>query len=148
VTALLLLALTPILLVEGLRTGNPTGSSAATGVEAWSPERLAELRAKGRPVLVNFTAAWCISCIANERVVLKGERFEALLRTTGTAYLKADWTDHDPRITAALAEFGRSGVPLYVVYPADGSAPFLLPQLLTPGLVDDALRRAMPQALR
>jgi len=148
VTALLLLALSPILLVEGLRTGNPSGQAVASGVEAWSPERVAELRAEGRPVLVNFTAAWCISCIANERVVLKGERFEALLRTTGTVYLKADWTDHDPRITAALAEFGRTGVPLYVVYPADGSAPFLLPQLLTPGLIDDALRGAMAQALR
>ncbi|MBS3960130.1 MAG: thioredoxin family protein, partial [Xanthomonadaceae bacterium] len=94
--------------------------------------------------------AWCISCIANERVALDGERFEALLAETGTAYLKADWTDHDPRITAALADFGRSGVPLYVVYPADGGTPFVLPQLLTPALVAEALRRgaAGRQSLR
>jgi len=142
VGALLLLSLTPIVLVEGLRSGNPSGPTARTGIEAWSPERLAELRAEGRPVLVNFTAAWCISCLANERVALMGESFEALLRSTGTAYLKADWTDQDPRITAALAEFGRSGVPLYVVYPADGRAPFVLPQLLTPGLVAEALQGA------
>ncbi|MBS3895891.1 protein-disulfide reductase DsbD domain-containing protein [Silanimonas sp.] len=142
VSALLLLAVAPVVLVEGLRSGSPTAAAATVGVEAWSPERVAALRAEGRPVLVNFTAAWCISCIANEGVALRGERFETLLRETGTRYLKADWTDHDPTITAALAEFGRSGVPLYVVYPADGGAPFVLPQLLTPGIVAAALQRA------
>jgi thiol:disulfide interchange protein DsbD len=150
VASLLLLALSPVLLVDGLRASAPGGQTAAAGVEPWSPERVATLRAEGRPVLVNFTAAWCISCIANERVALDGERFEALLAETGTAYLKADWTDHDPRITAALADFGRSGVPLYVVYPADGGTPFVLPQLLTPALVAEALRRgaAGRQSLR
>ena len=144
VAALLLLALAPVLLVEGMRarSGVTASHPAAAGVEPWSPERVAELRAKGDPVLVNFTAAWCISCIANEGVALAGADFEALLRETGTTYLKADWTDHDPRITEALAEFGRSGVPLYVLYPAGGGEPRLLPQLLTPGSVAEALRAA------
>jgi len=103
---------------------------------------VAELRGEGRPVLVNFTAAWCISCLANERVALSGDRFTGALARHDVAYLKADWTDYDADITQALAESGRSGVPLYLVYPAGGGEPELLPQLLTPGTVEAALARA------
>ncbi len=146
VAALLLLALAPVLLIAQLapsvRGAGDTASAESSLWQPWSPEAVAALRAEGRPVLVNFTAAWCITCLANERVALSGTAFEAALREHGIAYLKADWTDYDARITAALAEFGRSGVPLYVVYPAGGGAPVLLPQVLTPGAVSQALREA------
>lgn len=110
--------------------------------EPWTPARLAELRAAGRPVLVNMTAAWCITCLANERVALASERFRAELDRHGVAYLKGDWTHRDPEITAYLARYGRNGVPLYVVYPRGTGDGETLPQLLTPDLVSQALARA------
>jgi thiol:disulfide interchange protein len=116
--------------------------SAATPWEPWSPERLAELRAEGRPVLVNMTAAWCITCLANERVALSSEAFHKRLAESGIAYLKGDWTQRDERITRYLAQFGRNGVPVYALYPAGGGEPELLPQILTPDGVDAALTRA------
>jgi thiol:disulfide interchange protein/DsbC/DsbD-like thiol-disulfide interchange protein len=116
---------------------------AAAASEPWSPERLAALRAEGRPVLVNMTAAWCITCLANERVALSSDAFRQGLATRGVAYLKGDWTNRDARITDYLAAFGRNGVPIYVVYPAGGGEPEVLPQLLTPALVDAALTRAV-----
>lgn len=109
--------------------------------EPFSPERLAELRAEGRPVLVNMTAAWCLTCLVNEGNALAGAGFEATLARNDVAYLKGDWTRRDPVITTYLKSFERSGVPLYVVYPATGE-PVLLPQLLTEGIVSDALDRA------
>lgn len=109
-------------------------------IEVYSAERLAELRAAGRPVLINMTAAWCITCLANERVALSSEAVKAALAETGTVYMKGDWTLHDAAITAYLESFGRNGVPLYVHYPADGLAPEVLPQLLTPEIVVAALR--------
>ncbi len=143
---LLLLAWSPVVIVTTLapRASSASGDAATSAgpAEPWSPERVDALRAEGRPVFVNFTAAWCISCLANERMALSGDAFEATLRDTGAAYLKADWTDADPRITAALAAFGRSGVPLYVVYPAGGGEPVVLPQLLTRDTVADALHAA------
>jgi thiol:disulfide interchange protein DsbD len=109
--------------------------------EPFSPERLATLRAEGRPVLVNMTAAWCLTCLVNEGNALSGAGFEATLALNDAAYLKGDWTRRDPAITTYLRSFERSGVPLYVVYPATGE-PVLLPQLLTEGIVADALDRA------
>jgi thiol:disulfide interchange protein DsbD len=109
--------------------------------EPFSPERLAALRAEGRPVLVNMTAAWCLTCLVNEGNALSGDGFEATLARNDAAYLKGDWTRRDPVITTYLRSFKRSGVPLYVVYPATGE-PVLLPQLLTEGIVRDALDAA------
>jgi thiol:disulfide interchange protein DsbD len=122
--------------------GARPAADATVAWEPWSPERLDALRAEGRPVLVNMTAAWCITCLANERVALSSDAFAARLAATGTAYLKGDWTQRDARITEYLARFGRNGVPLYVLYPAGGAAPEVLPQLLTPDVVDAALTRA------
>jgi thiol:disulfide interchange protein DsbD len=122
--------------------GARPAADATVPWEPWSPERLDALRAEGRPVLVNMTAAWCITCLANERVALSSDAFAARLAATGTAYLKGDWTQRDARITEYLARFGRNGVPLYVLYPAGGAAPEVLPQLLTPDVVDAALTRA------
>jgi thiol:disulfide interchange protein/DsbC/DsbD-like thiol-disulfide interchange protein len=108
----------------------------------FSPERLAALRAQGRPVLVNFTAAWCVTCQVNDRLALSGRSVVETFRKAGVVYLKGDWTNRDPVIAQALAEHGRAGVPLYLMYGADGGEPAVLPQVLTPGVVEDAVRKA------
>jgi thiol:disulfide interchange protein DsbD len=82
-----------------------------------------------------MTAAWCITCLANERVALSTDAVRGRMKELGMAYLKGDWTRRDDSITRYLAQYGRSGVPLYVLYPAGGRAPRVLPQLLTPELV-------------
>jgi thiol:disulfide interchange protein DsbD len=138
--AMAALAVWAVVAVE--RQPAPAAADASATHAAWTPERLAELRARGEPVLVNMTAAWCITCLANERVALSSDAFASALDQLGVAYLKGDWTDHDAAITDYLSQFGRSGVPLYVLYPRGGGAPEVLPQLLTPDLVDAALRRA------
>jgi len=109
--------------------------------EPFTPAYLAALRAEGRPILVNMTAAWCLTCLVNERNALSGAAFEAALARNDAAYLKGDWTRRDPVITDYLRSFDRAGVPLYVLYPATGE-PTLLPQLLTEGIVQDALSAA------
>ncbi|MDQ8038181.1 MAG: protein-disulfide reductase DsbD family protein [Pedobacter sp.] len=106
--------------------------------EAWSAEKLAGLRAEKKPVLVNMTAAWCITCLANERSTLSTEGVKSALAKHGVTYLKGDWTRQDPAITEYLSAFGRNGVPLYVLYPAEGE-PQVLPQILTPALIENAL---------
>ena len=121
------------------------GGTAAAAAEwgEWSEARVAELREQGRPVFVDFTAAWCISCQVNERVALETEPARTAFAEHDVALLKADWTRRDPEITRALARFGRSGVPLYVMYPADPMAePKLLPALLTPKIVVNAVEEA------
>lgn len=111
-------------------------ANAASRYEAFSPTRLEELRAQNRPVFVNLTAAWCITCLVNERVALERSNVIDAFQAANIAYLKGDWTHRDPAITAMLAKFGRNGVPLYVFYPADASAqPIVLPQILTPEIV-------------
>ena len=123
-------------------TGGGSGEAIPVAQEAWSPERLAALRAEGRPVLVNFTAAWCVTCQVNEKVALSTPQVAEAIRSSGAAYLKADWTRRDATIAAALAEYGRAGVPLYLLYRPGVEAPTVLPQLLTPGLVSEALANA------
>jgi thiol:disulfide interchange protein DsbD len=132
--ALASLALLP-LVAEG-----PSAGPAHAGVDPWSPARLDALRAEGRPVLVNFTADWCITCKVNEQVALASETVTRALAERNVAYLKADWTRRDPLITRELERHGRGGVPLYLLYPPSG-APAVLPQLLTEGLVLEALER-------
>ena len=109
--------------------------------EAFSEAKLEEYRAAGRPVFVNFTAAWCITCIANEKVTLRLDSVGAAMKQANMVYLKGDWTKRDPVITRHLAAFGRSGVPLYVIYPPKGSSkkPMVLPQILTEGGVIEAV---------
>ncbi len=119
-------------------TGAPATSNA--DAEPWSEQRLAELRAAGRPVLVNMTAAWCITCLVNERVALSTDTVREALAEHEVAYLKGDWTRSDEAITRYLRRFDRSGVPLYVLYPPGGGAPRVLPQLLTADGLADAIR--------
>ncbi|HHI88358.1 MAG TPA: thiol:disulfide interchange protein [Hellea balneolensis] len=111
---------------------------------AWSHEAVAKARAEGHVVFVDFTAAWCVSCQANDRLVLSRAKTKELFRRTGTKVLIADWTNRDALIAKELERFGRSGVPLYLVYPAgtDSVEPQILPQVLTYGIVEKAIEKA------
>jgi thiol:disulfide interchange protein DsbD len=126
----------------------PAASNASVAVaagipsEPWSPERIVALRAQGKPVFVDFTAAWCVTCQVNEQTALNTAEAVKAFQRTGAVYLKADWTNRDSAIAKALADQGRVGVPLYLVYGNDGGAPKVLPQLLTSGLVSAALDAA------
>ena len=130
-----------------------TAETTAGGGIVWQPfseARLAALRAEGRPVFINFTAAWCITCIANEKVVLRLDSVRKAVDSARMATLKGDWTRRDPVITAHLAAFGRSGVPLYVIYPPEGSPkkPMVLPQILTEGGTVAAIRSMAAETRR
>ncbi len=108
--------------------------------ETYDPQRLQLLRRAGRPVFLDFTAAWCLTCKLNERVAFSSERVARRMAELGVTAMKADWTNQDPLITRALAALGRSGVPLYVLYSGDeNSSPTILPQILTAGTLLDAL---------
>lgn len=112
---------------------------SALTVEAWTPERVAALQAENRPIFVNFTADWCVTCQVNDHVALSSERVARAFNDRNVVYLKGDWTNRDAAIAAELAEHGRAGVPLYLYYPANGGPPQVLPQILTEGLVLDVL---------
>ena len=110
------------------------------GRVAWSEQRLADLRAAGRPVFVDVTADWCITCIANEAAVLDSDDITSAFDRLGIVYMVADWTNYNPAIARFLESHGRSGIPLYLVYPADPLAePLVLPQLLSKDTVLQAL---------
>ncbi len=129
----------------GGSTANAKDTSAVADVawEAYSPARVAELRQAGRPVFIDFTAAWCLSCQVNERLALQSDAVKRAFTKANVALLRADWTLRDSVITRALATYGRSGVPLYVLYRASSSEPpELLPAVLTSGTVVEAVQRA------
>jgi thiol:disulfide interchange protein DsbD len=119
----------------------PAATAAEPGAEAWSEARVAELRAAGRPVFVNATAAWCITCQVNDRVALRADAVRVAFAEGGVTYLKADWTRGDPAIGALLRSHGREGVPMYLFWAPGAAEPVLLPQILTEGLVLSALRQ-------
>ncbi len=124
----------------------PLSASRATEkATIWQPfsaEAVRQARAGGKAVFVDFTAAWCLSCQVNERVVLNTADVQKQLTSSGVVAMKADWTQYDDKITAALAATGRSGVPTYIIYPASVSAaPDVLPEVLSKGVVLDALKR-------
>ncbi|WP_072573481.1 protein-disulfide reductase DsbD [Granulibacter bethesdensis] len=109
------------------------------GAEPFSRARLEALRAEGKPVFVNLTAAWCVTCLVNEQVALSNQTVREAFRNGGVAYLLGDWTRQDRKLTAFLRDHGRDGVPLYLFYPAGGGDPVTLPQILTPEIVINAI---------
>jgi thiol:disulfide interchange protein DsbD len=124
------------------RLPRPSATAAPdAGRVAFDETRLAALRAEGRPVFVNITADWCVSCKANERTVLGRPAFAQALASANAVYMVGDYTDVDPALTAYLQRHGAVGVPLYVVYPRRGE-PKVLPTLLTPSMVAQALAEA------
>jgi thiol:disulfide interchange protein DsbD len=127
------------------QTSASTSSASVNGGLLWQPysqQALDAARAAGHPVFIDFTAAWCLSCQFNERAVLRSADVESALRAHNFVLLKADWTNSDPGITQKLTSLGRAGVPTYVLYPATaGSAPDVLPELLTKGLVLASIER-------
>ena len=117
-----------------------TPSVASSGAwVAYEPALLQATRAKNQAVFVDFTAAWCMTCQVNKLTVLETSAARALFHARHVLLMRGDWTTYDPRITAALAAFGRSSVPLYVFYPADGAAPRILPPLLTLSALETAV---------
>ena len=131
------------------RSGDsPATATAATSDTQWAaftPELVAKYRSEGRPVFVDFTASWCLSCQVNERVVLNRPDVQERLKTSGVALVRADWTRHDEVIAQTLASLGRDGVPTYVLIPADPQAPpILLPEVLTQGIVFKRSIRSRP----
>ena len=130
-----------------LGAGQTAPAAAESSEENWAPYSAAAVeaaRAAGQPVFVDFTAAWCLTCQVNKRVALHTESVDAAFESQNVARFRADWTNRDPAITQALADLGRSGVPVYAFYPPDADAPTLLPEVLTPQLVVDALESASP----
>jgi len=110
--------------------------------ELYTEQRLAALRRDNRPVFINLTADWCITCLVNERVAF-GDDFYQRLEDKGITYLKGDWTHSDPEITKLLNQYNRSGVPLYLVFPNGPGLPEILPQILLESTLLEALDRAV-----
>ncbi|MHA7816784.1 MAG: protein-disulfide reductase DsbD family protein [Pseudohaliea sp.] len=135
-----LLTLAAAILAGSYRGEAPAAGGAAEGHAPWSEAAVREAQAAGTPVFVDFTADWCITCLANERTVLETDTIRAAFAERGVRYLVADWTNRDPAIADFLARQGRSGIPLYLLYPGrPGAAPAVLPQLLRKGVVLEAL---------
>jgi thiol:disulfide interchange protein DsbD len=112
---------------------------AQGGWEPWTAETVSRYQSQGRPVFVDFTASWCLSCQVNERVALSRPEVQKSFSDANVALLRADWTQHDDAIGNALAALGRSGVPAYALYVPGEASPRLLPEVLTPGIVTEAL---------
>jgi thiol:disulfide interchange protein DsbD len=114
-------------------------ASAGSGWEKFTPERLASELQQGHPVFIDFTAEWCITCKFNESTVLETAAVRAAFSEHQVVKLKADWTNGDPVITKLLKQFGRPGVPLYVLYPGGRAQPYVFPELLTKNIVLEKL---------
>ena len=139
VTAGLTVVLGPLVLKPATHT-----SAGSELWQPWSQAAVQQAQARGQPVFVDFTAAWCVTCQVNKQTTLTDAGVLADLRGRKVLLLRADWTRRDADITAALAALGRNGVPVYVLY-APGRAPQLLPEVLSPGLVHDALATLGPR---
>jgi thiol:disulfide interchange protein DsbD len=120
---------------------SPTASQSNQAWQPWSPSAVNRSLAAGQPVFVDFTASWCLSCQVNERVALSQPEVQQAFQARNVVLLKADWTRHDESITQALAQLGRSGVPTYALYTPGQSTPEILPEVLTPGIVTEALAK-------
>jgi thiol:disulfide interchange protein/DsbC/DsbD-like thiol-disulfide interchange protein len=141
--ALLLAIVLPVRFADTAAASTGASATAKQGDDEWQPysaAKVAELNAAGRPLLVNFTASWCLTCLVNERNAFSDSAVQEIFRDKKVTLMKGDWTNRDPAITHALAAFGRAGVPLYVVYNSKpgSTEPLVLPQLLTAGVVQSA----------
>ena len=112
--------------------------------QPFTPERLAEELKQGHSVFVDFTAAWCLTCKFNEASVLESSAVRTAFQRHGVVKIKADWTNADPAITKILKQFGRPGVPMYVLYPGKDAEPILFPELLTQSLILEKLETLLP----
>ena len=125
---------TNVLAVADASTSAPgtaaNGAATATGWQPWAPGAPEQIVASGRPVFVDFTAAWCVTCQYNKKTTLANADVIADLQSKNVALLRADWTRRDPAITAALAALGRNGVPVYVFY-RPGKPPVVLTEVLS-----------------
>ncbi|KMO25390.1 thiol:disulfide interchange protein [Methylobacterium indicum] len=139
-----LFGLAGLLAVLDRDRAGPVAVASADGVEPFSQARLDGLLAEHRPVFVNMTAAWCITCQVNDRATLRADAVQAAFKARDVAQLKGDWTNQNPEITRVLEANGRSGVPLYLLYDGRGGVA-VLPQILTESIVRDALA-ALPAA--
>jgi thiol:disulfide interchange protein DsbD len=138
-------ALAIAVVVMALKVEKPKAVAAGTTVDIasyvagtstpFSSAALAQYRAEGRPVFIDMTADWCITCKVNEKAVFDTDEFRELLKKTNTVYMVGDWTDQDPEISAFLEQYHSPGVPLYVVYPGGGGEGRRLPQLLSMALM-------------
>ena len=122
------------------RQGNGEAAQSALSELPWSEQRLQDSLQAGHPVFVNFTADWCITCKVNERVALNSSELIETFNREQVTYLVGDWTSGNEVITRVLERFGRSGVPLYLMYLPGRQEPEILPQLLTPATLIDALQ--------
>jgi thiol:disulfide interchange protein len=117
----------------------PLTMQVSSGWQPWSVDAVTRYQSQGRPVFVDFTAAWCLSCQVNERVALSRPEVQKAFSDLNVVLMRADWTRYDDNITRALNSFGRSGVPTYALYFPGESQPRLLPEVLTPAIVTEAL---------
>ncbi|MGC2617342.1 MAG: thioredoxin family protein [Terracidiphilus sp.] len=124
-------------LIVATETPNPVESSRAW--QPWSAGAVARYQSQGRPVFVDFTANWCLSCQVNERVALGKPEVQKAFADNNVVLLRADWTRYDDSITQTLTSLGRSGVPTYVLYVPGEKSPRILPEVLTPGIVTNAI---------
>ncbi|HUD93473.1 protein-disulfide reductase DsbD family protein [Sphingobium sp.] len=134
----------PVPAASALATMSDPSDANPTEVRpiAWSAKRTQAERAAGRPIFVDFSAAWCATCQVNEKAVLSTKAFKDAIARTKTVYMVADSTNYDPAIEKAMNDLGRTGLPLYLVYPAGGGEPVVLPQVLSRDIAVEALEAA------
>ncbi|MEZ5739858.1 MAG: thioredoxin family protein [Burkholderiaceae bacterium] len=129
--------------IVGPQAGRQAQTDAVTAADwqPWAPGVVEQALAAGRPVFVDFTAAWCVSCQVNKKLVFETDTIRRQMADQQVRLVRADWTQRDPAITAELARHGRNSVPLYLLYAPDGQPPQVLPELMTVSIMQEALAR-------
>ncbi len=137
IAVVIIASIAPGQLVTNANSSASTDTQA--GWQAWSADAVQKFQSEGRPVFVDFTASWCLSCQVNERVALGKPEVKKAFADANVVVMRADWTRYDDSITRALNQLGRSGVPTYAIYVPGESQPRVLPEVLTPGIVTNAI---------
>ncbi|NWA63354.1 thioredoxin family protein [Pantoea sp. B9002] len=148
VTTLLIIAVIaplPTLIKPGAGLAGDQLTAEVTKAK-WTPQAVEAQRGHGKAIFVDFTASWCITCQVNEKTSLSTQAVKEAIAKTGTLYMVADSTKFNPDVDDTMSEFGQGGLPMYLVYPADGGPPKVLPQVLTPSIVVNALNQASKKA--